>query len=114
METVIFILDTTRPIHPDEINGREYYFINKEDMDRDICLESFLEFIEQGGFMYGTAYNTVKRIMESRYIPILHLHPQVLLLCLYAHIKCFSIRITKIIVHNFYSVLLMWQTWFST
>lgn len=70
-------LDTTRPIQADEIHGTDYYFVSKEDMDREGHQDSLLEYIEQGGFIYGVAYNTVKRIMESNYIPILKLHPQV-------------------------------------
>ena len=59
----------------DEAEGKDYYFVSKEDMS---CQESFLECIEQGGFMYGIAYNTVKRITELKRVPILQLHPQVL------------------------------------
>lgn len=75
--SILWTLDTTRPIQSDEIHGTDYYFISKEDMDRESHQDSLLECIEQGGFMYGIAYNTVKRIIESNYIPILKLHPQV-------------------------------------
>jgi len=46
---------TTRPPRGKEQNGREYFFISREDFEQMIRRDEFLEYAEVFGNMYGTA-----------------------------------------------------------
>jgi len=46
---------TTRPRRPSEQEGREYYFVEKEEFDRMIARDRFLEWAEVHGYFYGTS-----------------------------------------------------------
>ncbi len=57
---------TTRPIRDNEIDGKDYYFLNKEDFLHKIAAKEFIEFEEvyQGNF-YGTLRSEMNRIWAS-------------------------------------------------
>ena len=65
------------------MNGQDYYFVTKEEFECDIEQDRFLEYGELKGCYYGTAFSSIKRIMESRHVPVLELHPQVCVYSLY-------------------------------
>ena len=69
--------DTSRVMRPGELNGHDYWFVSKEEFERDIEQERFLEYGELKGHYYGTALSSIKKIMESGCVPVLDLHPQV-------------------------------------
>lgn len=48
---------TTRPIRNHEVNGIDYYFINKEEFLKKIKDDFFLEYVCYNGYYYGTANN---------------------------------------------------------
>jgi guanylate kinase len=51
---------TTRPPRPHEIDGRDYYFLRKEDFEKKIQAGSFLEFTQvYGDHFYGTLIQSV-------------------------------------------------------
>ena len=76
--TLIQILaDTTRQLRPGEVNGQDYVFVTREEFECDIEQDRFLEYGELKGFYYGTAFSSIKKIMESHHVPVLELHPQV-------------------------------------
>lgn len=77
MLIISFIIDTTRPMRPGEENGRDYLFVTREEFECEIEQDSFLEYGELKGYYYGTAFSSLKRIMESHRVPVLELHPQV-------------------------------------
>lgn len=79
-ERSLFYADTTRPIRPGEVNGQDYYFVTREEFECDIEQDRFLEYGELKGCYYGTAFSSIKKIMESHRVPVLELHPQVCIL----------------------------------
>src|ERR1700688_3952995 len=46
---------TTRPPRGSEQSGREYFFVSREEFDRMIAEDEFLEYAEVFGHYYGTA-----------------------------------------------------------
>ena len=69
--------DTTRPIHPGEVNGHTYHFVTREEFELDILQERFLEHEEVKGHLYGISVSAIKKILESGRVPVLDLQPQV-------------------------------------
>ena len=59
------------------MNGEDYLFVSREEFECDIEQDRFLEYGELKGFYYGTAFSSIKKIMESQCVPVLELHPQV-------------------------------------
>jgi len=51
---------TTRAPRPGEIDGKEYYFLSREDFKTWIAEEKFLEFAEVYGNFYGTPLNKIE------------------------------------------------------
>ncbi|CAF0708015.1 unnamed protein product [Brachionus calyciflorus] len=57
---------TTRPKKDDEVNGRDYYFVeSREQMERDISNHLFIEAGQFHGNLYGTSVQSVKEIAEK-------------------------------------------------
>ena len=56
---------TTRSIRPQEIEGRDYYFITKEAFQKKIEEKEFLEYAEVFGSYYGTSKYTIDKICSS-------------------------------------------------
>ncbi len=50
---------TTRPRRPDEVEGRDYYFIPREKFEEMKENGAFLEWAEVHGYLYGTALDEV-------------------------------------------------------
>ena len=46
---------TTREPRAGEVNGKDYFFVNKEDFDRQINDNEFIEW----AFVYGNFYGTI-------------------------------------------------------
>lgn len=54
---------TTRELRGDEIDGKDYYFISKEDFLHKVANQEFIEFEEvYSGTFYGTLRSEVERI----------------------------------------------------
>jgi guanylate kinase len=45
---------TTRPPRPGEVNGREYWFLNRSEFERRVAAGDFLEYENVHGELYGT------------------------------------------------------------
>lgn len=69
--------DTTRSVHPGEVNGHTYHFVTREEFELDILQERFLEHEEVKGHLYGTSVSAIKKIVETGRVPVLDLQPQV-------------------------------------
>ena len=52
---IISISYTTRKPRTDEVNGKDYFFINKEEFKKLISLGEFLEYAKVFGNYYGSA-----------------------------------------------------------
>ncbi|MDD3349120.1 MAG: guanylate kinase, partial [Bacilli bacterium] len=55
---------TTRKPRSDEINGREYWFISKEEFEQKIKDNKMLEYAEFVGNYYGTLLDTVEEQLK--------------------------------------------------
>jgi len=59
------ISTTTRPPRPGETEGRDYYFVAREEFQRRIAEDEFLEWAEVHGNLYGTRREPVERLLSS-------------------------------------------------
>ena len=57
---------TTRAPRTGEIHGREYYFLSREDFERRIREDDFLEYDEHFGNYYGTPKSFVQKTLEEK------------------------------------------------
>jgi guanylate kinase len=70
----VAISATTRPQRPNEVDGREYWFLDEEDFVRRIREEAFLEHVEYvSGKRYGTLRSEIDRIADEGGICVLEL-----------------------------------------
>lgn len=56
---------TTRPIRPNEIDGRDYHFFTRERFEKAIAAGELLEFTEYAGNYYGTLFSEIDRITAA-------------------------------------------------
>ena len=59
------ISTTTRQPRVGEENGRDYFFVSKEEFEEDIKAGNFLEYAEVHGNYYGTSLKPVREALES-------------------------------------------------
>ncbi|MDV6343225.1 guanylate kinase [Nitrosomonas sp. Is37] len=59
------ISHTTRQPRPNEINGQDYFFIDRDTFNQMLERGEFLESAEVYGNLYGTSQHWVKETMES-------------------------------------------------
>ena len=59
------ISHTTRPPRVGEEYGRHYYFVEREEFQRQIAAGTFLEHAEVHGNFYGTSHATVHSLLEQ-------------------------------------------------
>ncbi|CAG9857999.1 unnamed protein product [Phyllotreta striolata] len=69
---------TTRSMKPGEENGKEYFFVERPDMEKDIEAGKFIEYGEYKGNLYGTSAESVKSIVAAGKVCILNPHYQAL------------------------------------
>jgi guanylate kinase len=73
IESVSF---TTRPIRPGEVEGKSYFFINREEFLKMIEKNEFLEWAEVHGNFYGTSKKFVEKSLEKGKILLFDLDVQ--------------------------------------
>ena len=56
---------TTRAMRPGEENGREYYFVSKEEFDKNIKSNNLLEWTEYVGNKYGTPKDKIDELRNQ-------------------------------------------------
>lgn len=64
-EITLSISYTTRKIRQGEQDGREYFFVSKEEFERMISEGQFLEYATVHGNYYGTSLQQVREVMEK-------------------------------------------------
>ena len=69
--------DTTRSIRPGETNGKDYYFVSREQMEEEIEAGKFIEYGEYKGNLYGTSLESVLSLVNAGYVCIISPHYQV-------------------------------------
>ncbi len=63
---------TTREPRDGETDGKDYYFLSKEEFNRQISDGGFLEWEEfYNGTLYGTLRTEVDKLIKSGYFPLL-------------------------------------------
>ncbi|XP_031993613.1 guanylate kinase isoform X5 [Hylobates moloch] len=62
---------TTRNPRPGEENGKDYYFVTREVMQRDIAAGNFIEHAEFSGNLYGTSKAAVQAVQAMNRICML-------------------------------------------
>lgn len=67
---------TTRLPRPNEVEGRDYHFIDRDGFDRRILGGGFLEYAEVHGNVYGTSKEAVRKVKDDGKICILDLDVQ--------------------------------------
>lgn len=66
---VYSISATTRKPRPGEIDGRDYFFLTEKQFRQDIDNNSFLEYENVHGYLYGTPENYIEKcINEGKYV----------------------------------------------
>ena len=65
---------TTRPPRPGEVDGREYYFLDRARFEEMIRENEFLEYDEHHDNLYGTLFSAVKDATEKGHV-VLDIEP---------------------------------------
>ncbi|KAL0279914.1 UNVERIFIED_CONTAM: hypothetical protein PYX00_001369 [Menopon gallinae] len=84
---------TSRSVRPGEVNGKEYYFVTREEMEKEIEKGNLIEFGEYKGNLYGTSAESVKSLVNAGYVCILNPHYQALKMLRTPQLKPFIIYI---------------------
>ena len=69
--------DTSRPRKSNEQNGKDFHFVSRQKMERDIENYAFVEHFYHEGHYFGTSVDSIHNVMNSGRICLLHLDPQV-------------------------------------
>mgnify|MGYP001077669017 FL=1 len=67
---------TTRPMREGEVDGVDYYFVSKEDFEKRISENGFLEYEEFFGNYYGTPRDKVEQQLDSGHEVVLEIEVQ--------------------------------------
>ena len=67
---------TSREPRPNEINGKDYYFISRDEFQRRIDQNEFVEWIENYGHLYGTSIKTMGDFFEKGNDLLLDIEPR--------------------------------------
>ena len=67
---------TTREPREGEVDGRDYHFLTREEFDRRIAAEDFLEFATYSGNRYGTLRSEVRHRLEAGRSVVLEIEVQ--------------------------------------
>ena len=67
---------TTREPREGEVDGRDYHFLSREEFDRRIEAEDFLEFATYSGNRYGTLRSEVRRRLSAGHSVVLEIEVQ--------------------------------------
>jgi guanylate kinase len=59
------ISHTTRKPRDGEVNGREYYFVSRQEFDRMIANNEFIEHTEFSGNLYGTSKRAIQEALKT-------------------------------------------------
>lgn len=59
------ISTTTRPPRAGEVDGKDYFFVSKEEFEEDIKAGNFLEYAEVHGNYYGTSLTPVREALQA-------------------------------------------------
>jgi len=72
-----FLLDTSRPRESYEEDGRSYFFMDREEMEKDIREGQFLEYGEHNKNLYGTKLDSIREVIRQGKMCVLDCNPSV-------------------------------------
>ncbi|XP_044734339.1 MAGUK p55 subfamily member 7 isoform X2 [Chrysoperla carnea] len=84
---------TSREKRPAEVNGQEYFFVERSYMENEIEKGNFIEYGEYKGNLYGTSLDSVKMLVHGGFVTILNPHYQALKLLRSPQLKPYIIYI---------------------
>jgi guanylate kinase len=67
---------TSRPPRPREVNGKDYYFISREDFRKRIKRGEFIEWVDNYGHFYGTPWKTMDKCFQKGKDLLLDVEPR--------------------------------------
>ncbi|CAD8067368.1 unnamed protein product [Paramecium primaurelia] len=67
---------TTRAPRPGEVHGQHYYFVSKEEFQKEIEKKAFLEYCEVHGNYYGTHLAQVQKVMKQGQVCVIEIDVQ--------------------------------------
>jgi guanylate kinase len=73
---ILSVSCTTRKPRPNEIDGVNYFFISKENFEKNIKEDKFLEYAQFAGNYYGTKKKYIKEKFEQGFNIILEIETQ--------------------------------------
>ena len=78
-DTVLSVSMTTRAPRPGEIDGYHYHFVTREEFQKTIEEDGFLEYAEYNGNYYGTPAGPVRKLLNEGKTVILIIEVVILL-----------------------------------
>jgi guanylate kinase len=67
---------TSRPPRPNEVNGKDYYFISREEFQARIAQGEFVEWVENYGNLYGSSRKTMEAFLHDGHDLLLDIEPR--------------------------------------
>jgi MAGUK p55 subfamily protein 5 len=67
---------TSRPMRMNEMNGRDYHFVERAEFEADIAEGRFVEYGEYEKHLFGTSMESIRQVVNAGKICILNFHPQ--------------------------------------
>ncbi|KAI9351433.1 P-loop containing nucleoside triphosphate hydrolase protein [Obelidium mucronatum] len=67
---------TTRKPRAGEVDGKDYHFVSKEQIVKDIAAGLFIESAQFSGNYYGTSYSAIQDVLRANKSPILDIDMQ--------------------------------------
>jgi guanylate kinase len=64
-DLVLSVSATTRPRRPNEVEGRDYFFLTVDEFEKSIEREDFLEWARLAGHIYGTPERAVDQNLQA-------------------------------------------------
>ena len=77
MHFVVLFSVTSRPPRELEENGKNYWFIEREEMEKQIRQHKFLEYGEHNGNLYGTSLDSIRNAINEGKMCVLDCSPPV-------------------------------------
>jgi guanylate kinase len=65
------ITTTSRAPRPSEVDGKDYYFVSRDEFERELVSGAFIEWEETHGNYYGTSFESLHSVVDPGLSPLL-------------------------------------------